>query len=176
MSKRSTLFAIVVLLSTSCAGDELDSAAASPSVSSATSGTASSSPNAEPIVVGTVTIAQDGCTLDMGGSVIAGEVAFDVENTTDGLGAANVAELVGGTFRDLKRHIHEEVRLAEDGRPGLGHPDFAVPLFEILVDAGGSGTMSGTLDPGAYALTCAKVFETVGELRPLAALGPVEVD
>jgi hypothetical protein len=174
VSKRSTLVAIVVLLSTSCAGDEPDSAAASPSASPSTSVTAS--PNAEPIVVGTVTIAQDGCTLDMGGPVIAGEVAFEVENTTDGLGAANVAELVGGTFRDLERHIHKEVRLAEEGRPGLGHPGFAVPSFEVLVDAGGSGTMSGTLDPGTYALTCAKVFEAVGELRPLAALGPVEVE
>jgi hypothetical protein len=169
--KRSALVALALLLP-ACSSDGPDTSADG---AASTSTSTASSPTPGPAVVGTVTIAEAGCTLDLDGPVAAGEIAFEVENATDGLGAANLAELVGGTFRDLERHIREEVRRTEQGQESLGHPDFAVPLFEVVLDAGTTGTMSGALDAGTYALTCAKTSGIVGELRPLAALGPVEV-
>jgi hypothetical protein len=172
VSKRAALVALAALLLTACPRDDSTVSGASPTASPPTS---VASPTPDVPIVGTVTIAQDGCSLKLDGPVAAGELAFVVENRTDGLAAANVAELVGGTFDDLERHVRKEVRLAEDGEAGLGHPDFAVPQFEVLVDAEATATMSGALHAGTYALTCARIFAAVADLRPLAALGPVEV-
>jgi hypothetical protein len=129
-------------------------------------------------VVGRLLVTPEGCSLrGVDGSVAAGEMAFVAVNETDGLAAFNVARLAEGTsFEEFSSHIRKEIRLAEAGRPGLGHPSYAVPVFEVLLEAGERGRLVGTVDEsGTYVLACARVFEEVGELRPAGALGPVEV-
>ncbi len=130
-----------------------------------------------PTQAGTLTVSASECTLDLVDEPIsAGPVAFTAVNETDALAAFNIARIEDvATFKRLEAHIRKEVRLAEAGKPGLGHPSFAVPHFEVLLQAGESGTLAGTLGPGTYGLTCARMYEQVGELRPAGVLGPVEV-
>lgn len=159
-----------LLLGSSCGnGRSPASPASAPTSNSAT-------PTIEPVDGGTITLTTSGCTFDPGdGPIAAGPVSFGVVNETEDLGAANIALLDGATFRDFAQHIDKEIRLAEAGKPGLGHPSFAVPLFDVLVDAGSSGTLEGTLDPGVFVMSCARQYEEVGDLRPSGALGPVKV-
>jgi hypothetical protein len=135
------------------------------------------SPSA-PTPVGTLTVTDSGCTIEgVDGPIAPGRITFLAANETDRAAAFNIAAIEEGhSFDELVSHIDQEIGLAEAGDPALGHPSFAVPLFDVLLDAGGSGTLSGTIsDPGTYGLTCARVYDEAGELRPAGALGPVEV-
>jgi hypothetical protein len=111
------------------------------------------------------------------GPISPGLVEFKAMNKTDALAAFNIARIEEGhTYEQLAAHIKKEIRLARAGKPGLGHPSFAVPLFEVLLQPGESGSMSGTVQPGTYGIACAGVYEQVGELRPTGAIGPLEVE
>jgi hypothetical protein len=126
---------------------------------------------------GTVVLRQDGCRLEPGASPIpAGPVALEVQNRTSGVGAVNIAVLDGGSMRRFLAHIEREVRLAEHGRPGLGHPSYAVPLFDVVVPAGHTDVLQGTLEPGTHVIACARLYVEADEMRPSEGLGPIEVE
>jgi hypothetical protein len=137
-------------------------------------------PTAQPDAtrVGRLIVTSTDCALrGVEGSIGTGEVVFAASNETDGTALFNIARLEGATFEDFEAHIAEEIRLARAGEPYLGHPSFAVPLFEILLAAGEDGLLSGTIEePGTYVLSCARVFEQTGEMRPAGALGPLKVE
>jgi hypothetical protein len=171
------------MLSTSCEGEPSPAGGTAEEVGGQDSGTATSptaaeSPAVEPTMVGRLRITPTRCSLrELDGPVGTGEIAFTAVNETDGLAAFNVARLdEGSSFEAFSSHIRKEIRLATAGRPGLGHPSFAVPLFEVLLEAGERGRLVGTVgEPGTFVIACARVYEEVGELRPADALGPLEV-
>jgi hypothetical protein len=156
-------------------------AACSDGSPSAIASSATSTPptSSQPPVVdgGTITVTEKGCTYEPSGEpLVAGTVSFTVVNETGGLGAANIAAISSrADFRRLEGHIAEEIDLAEQGLAGLGHPGYAVPMFDAVLDAGATGALEGPLDEGLYAMTCAKLYPEVGELRPNASIGPIEV-
>jgi hypothetical protein len=135
-------------------------------------------PSTEPAIepIGTLTVSESGCRLEgVRGSVPSGPIAFRAINRTDDTAAFNIAQVADRkTYERLVKHIEKEIDLATAGKPGLGHPSFAVPLFEVLLEPNEGGTLAGTLDPGTYGLTCGRVYEEVGEMRPVGAL-PIRV-
>lgn len=125
---------------------------------------------------GTLTLATAACGFEPGAHPIpAGPVTFTVENRIEVLGVVNIARLEGASFQEFAAHVAEELRLAKAGEPGLGHPSYAVPISDVLVDPGETAKLTATLDPGTHALQCGRVYGEVGELRPAMAIGPVEV-
>jgi hypothetical protein len=162
----------VVLVLTACDGTDdptpdQSPAAASPAASSV-------APAADD--GGTIVLRQDGCRLEPGPSPLrAGPVTFDVQNRTGGLGAANIALLDGVSFSRFERHIRKEIRLALADEPVLGHPPFAVPIVDVVVEPGTTARLESDLDPGTYVLACAGTYGRADDLRPSGALGPVVV-
>ena len=130
-----------------------------------------------PTHVGTLRMTASKCTLaGVDGPITPGPVAFKAVNETDALAAFNIARIEEGhSYAQLAAHIKKEIRLAEAGKPGLGHPSFAVPLFEVVLQPGESGSISGTVQSGTHGIACARVYERVGELRPTGAIGPLRV-
>jgi hypothetical protein len=125
---------------------------------------------------GLLTLATAACGFEPGAHPIpAGRVRFTVENQTEVLGVVNIARLEGASFQEFAAHVAEELRLAKAGEPGLGHPSYAVPIGDVLVDPGETVELTATLEPGTHALLCGRLYEEVGELRPSMAIGPVEV-
>lgn len=173
MRGRSVIIALVVWLLTVACSEGANSPQPSPTQTEPGEPSASVS---RP--VGILNVTGSTCTIDgVDGPIAAGSVSFTAVNETDGLAAFNIAAIEEGhSFDELASHIEEEIELADAGEPGLGHPSFAVPMFEVLLEAGETGTMSGSLDQGTYGLTCARVNDAVGELRPAGALGPIEVE
>jgi hypothetical protein len=83
--------------------------------------------------------------------------------------------LDGGTYEDLEAHIAKEVRLARTGKPGLGHPPYAPPSFNLFLGGGETGVLTGDISPGTYAIGCGRWYDEVGEVRPSAVAGPYRV-
>ena len=79
-------------------------------------------------------------------------------------------------FERFADYIEKEIHLAKEGEPGLGHPQYAVPLYEVLLGPRELGALVGTLEPGTYAIACGRVYRRLGQLRPAGALGPVEIE
>ncbi len=136
---------------------------------------------ASPRVVAVITQTQADCTLSAASDRIrSGLVAFTLVNDT-GVAAAFDIWMIpeGHTYEEVVAHIQEERRLAESGRPGLGHPSFFADTdlaIHALIDQKKSTTASAVLKPGTYAVVCLRTFEQVGEIRPLAVVGPVVVE
>jgi hypothetical protein len=183
--RRTIVLAVVsTLLLAACGGGSADDASDEATGSAPPEPTSTaeevSGPTAQPDAtrVGRLVVTSTDCALrGIDGPIGTGEVAFAASNETDGTAAFNIARLEGATFEDFEAHIAAEVRLARAGKPYLGHPSFAVPLFEILLAAGEDGLLSGTIEePGTYVLSCARVVEQAGEMRPAGALGPLKVE
>lgn len=170
---RSTLIVVAVLTAAACGGDATETPTSSDPAAVSTAATPSLAVG--PTRVGGLTITSAGCSLEIEGPVSAGSVEFVGKNETDVLAAFNIAVLdEGATFAAFEAHIRKEVRLAEAGKPGLGHPGFAVPLFDVLLQPGESGTLSGTLDPGSYGSRvpgCSTRSATSGRSRPSVRCG-----
>ena len=170
---RRCVWAVVAVLAlTACDGTEDPVPDRSPAASPA----GASAPPA-PADGGSVVLRQEGCRLEPGPSPLqAGPVTFEVQNRMGELGAANIALLDGASFPRFERHIRKEIRLALADEPVLGHPPFAVPIVDVLVEPGTTGELETDLDPGTYVLACARTYGRVDDLRPSGALGPVEVE
>lgn len=78
----------------------------------------------------------------------------------------------GHEYAELEAHIDEEVRLAEEGLPGLGHPTFATLVGEASTDPEGDGTLTASLDPGEYGMACIGLEED----GAFVAAGPFTVE
>jgi hypothetical protein len=127
--------------------------------------------------LGRIVVSNAGCIVEgIDGPLQAGPVALTIVNETDGVVVANMSRILdGGTYEQLAAHVQREVRRARAGKAGLGHPPYAAPSFDLLVDPGESDTLSGEVTAGTYAIVCGRVFDEVGELRPSAVVGPYEV-
>jgi hypothetical protein len=136
------------------------------------------SPEAEPI--GTITISNDECMVDgISSPLPSGLIAVTVVNETDGRAIANFSMIFpSGTYERLAKHIAKEIELAERGRPGLGHPSYAPPAFDTLLEPGETRILSGELSPGTWAIVCGRTYDEleVDNLRPSGVFGPYEVE
>ena len=134
--------------------------------------------SADPTHVGMLRVSASRCTLDAAkGSISPGLVSLTAVNETDALAGFDMWRIAdGSTYAQLAAHIKKESRLAKAGMPGLGHPGYVGDLIRVMLQAGESGIMVGTVHPGTYGIVCLRMFEQVGDLRPAGVLGPVEVE
>jgi hypothetical protein len=163
-------FALAIIagaLLTGCAG----SGPASPSAS-----TTVAEPSG-PQSVGTVVITEADCTFQPSADQLRpGAAELSVTNNTDGVAGVHLWRIIDGhTYDELAAHVAEEVRLAQAGEPGLGHPDFVADLVEVVADAGNSASATGTLRVATYGLVCARLSETASQRGPFKTIGPIEV-
>jgi hypothetical protein len=173
MSRRGVPIAItLVLMVTGCGAED----AGAPDATQQAANVSSAAPSPGPANGGALTLGTVACGFEPGENPIpAGAVTFTVANRTEVLGVFNVARLEGGSFQELTAHVAEEIELAKAGEPGLGHPSYAVPLTDVLVEPGETAELTATLEPGTHALVCGRVYEEVGEMRPSTVIGPIDV-
>lgn len=170
---RSVVATLTVLAATGCSS--------SAPTSEGTTGSSSITPSSgtpAPTLLGTIVVSERRCKVDgVASPVTAGPVALTIVNETDDFAMANMSKILeGGTYQDLAAHITEEIRLAEHGKPGLNHPDYAPPSFELSVRGGGTSTLTGEVSEGTYAIVCGRTYEEVDEVRPSDVSGPYRVE
>jgi hypothetical protein len=179
---RSTTVALAMLVATGCsssgssAGEPMASDA--PIDAAATSVSPTGTPTPEPTPLGTIAFSERGCRVDEVEDPIAeGPVSLTIANETDAVVVANMSKILeGGTYKELEAHIAKEIRLAEAGKPGLGHPSFAPPSFDLLVEPGETDVLVGDVTAGTYAIVCGRTYDEVGEVRPSGVSGPYRVE
>ena len=112
-----------------------------------------------------------------GGSLVTGPVTVAVINRTNGTIWANMVRISGGmTFADFQQYIAGSTQAAREGKAVVPPPSFVDRFTPLILTAGGSATMSVDLDKaGTYGFTCLKTYESIGEVRPYATVGPFEV-
>jgi len=165
-SKRRGFAFMVVVLVAGCGGGSTTGAA---------------TPTPSPQLAGTITQTKSDCTFSAGAAhVKAGLVSFTMANQTGADAAFDVWWIPEDhTYAQVVAYMQEERRLAEAGQDGLGHPPYFVGT-EPPIRGGPSGatsiTASGNLTAGTYGIVCIQLYQQVGELRPLAAVGPVIVE
>jgi hypothetical protein len=176
---RSTAVALTVLVATGCTGSSGGEPTASEgSTEAEVTVSPAETPTPEPAPLGTIVISERGCTVEgVEDPIPAGPVALTIVNETDGPVVANISTILEGrTYEALEAHIAKEIRLAEAGKPGLGHPSFAPPSFDLFVDAGESDTLSGDVTAGTYAIVCGRAYDELnGDVRPSGVWGPYRV-
>jgi hypothetical protein len=122
--------------------------------------------------VGAFTFTSSTCAYEGPGKIPEGEVSFSLLSE-GGPADFDLYRFDGGhTYDELVAHTAEEMRRAEEGLPGLGHPDFATLVAEASTDGEGHGTMTTTVDAGEYGMACIR-FE--GD-RAIVAAGPFAVE
>ena len=157
-----------------------------------TSGESASPPAAEteppegtavaPTQVGTVTVSGSECTLDLpGGSISAGPVTLTAVNENDAPAAFDMFMIADGhSYRELAARIEKERQLAEAGKAGIGPGPSVFVSTRItsgLLEARESGTLTGAVEPGRWAIVCLQRFKrTADPVRPFFLVGPVEVE
>jgi hypothetical protein len=171
---------LTVLVATGCTGSSADEPTASEgsTVAEVTTVSPAEAPTPEPTPLGTIVISERGCTVEgVEDPIPAGPVALTIVNETDGSVVANMSKILeGGTYEALEAHIAKEIRLAEAGKPGLGHPSFAPPSFDLFVDAGETDTLTGDVTAGTYAIVCGRAYDELdGDVRPSGLRGPYRV-
>jgi len=137
---------------------------------------------AAPVDVGTVVIAESGCSFEPSASPLsAGEVVFTIVNETEGQAGAHVwGPLADGySFDDFVEYVEEEIALTMAGEPFIGPAAWFGPLIpsdneSSLFEGGETGEITGTADAGTFGIVCVMTLEEVG-LRIYAYAGPFEV-
>ena len=133
---------------------------------------------AVPKHLGTLTFQESACVFDStGGSLATGSVTVAVINRTNGTIWANMVRISGGmTFADFQEYIAGSTQAAREGKAVVPPPWFVDRFTPLILNAGGSASMSVNLEkPGTYGFTCLKTYESIGEVRPYATVGPFEV-
>jgi len=134
-------------------------------------------PQPGPVHVGTVAQSPTECTLDaITGPIPAGPIVLSATNETDDFVVFDMWRIVGNrTYEEFAAYIQADRELAEAGEAGLDHPGYVANYIGIELQAGESGALEGTVVPGTYAIVCIRMFPQVGEPRPFALVGPLEV-
>ena len=133
--------------------------------------------------IGTVTISDTDCVLNSTTTQISsGQLTFTAVNDTTVRAATEVFRVLEDhSYEDLVAHVEEEVRRADAGEPGLGHPRPPIATFASrgsgLLDGGESGVVTIDADePGTYGVFCMRYHENSADpVRPFAIVGPLEV-
>lgn len=177
----SLILAVLTLVATACASD------ASPTTTSeaeSTNTTDSTSTTAIPTEalnnVGTVTVKDTDCALDLSaGAIEPGTLVLSTRNESTVQAAVDVFQVTD--LDALRAHVDEEVRRAEAGEPILGHP----PSEVASLASSGSGLLEpgsateveiNAAETGSYGVVCVRFHEnTTDPLRPVALVGPIQV-
>jgi hypothetical protein len=150
-----------------------------PTAATSTGSPAGTTPETDELTpTGTITLTDEGCTIDGIESPLPdGPIAVTLINETGREAVANFSMIFPSRmYEQLADHIAREIRLAEKGQPGLGHPDYAPPAFDLFLDAGETGVLRGELSRGTWAIVCGRTYDEVGEVRPSGVFGPYEVE
>ena len=167
-----TTWAAVMVIMVACTGAATP--AASPSRGSGGSMLPSPSASAVP-VMGTVTLADDGCTFSASAGVDAGPVRLVMLNEADGQFDVDLWRIDDGHgFDEFVAHVAEEMRRTEAGEAPLGHPTFARLVAEASADAGSEAELEADLPAGTYAVACI-LFAESSVPGGYWAGGPIEV-
>lgn len=172
------VLAVLMVVATGCASSASSAPTSEPvSAKTTEAATAAASGQAEVAVeIGTVTLSDSDCTLDLAQDPVrAGQVELVVVNNTGATGAFDMGRIHdSSSYEELETVITAAIRAAEASEEMVPRPSFlGSGLLSRAVQGGESQTLTGTLTAGTYGLVCLGTYE-VG-VRPVAVLGPIEV-
>lgn len=163
---RRAMWAGLLLIAVACGGASTTAESAAPS-----------SPPASPVSIGTVTLTDEGCTLDVSPPMPNSGFTIAAVNETAHDAGFDLYLLHDETTFDTWVDYHEAAQASIDsGGEGPGDPTaIADPIdLQVAVDAGASGLLTaGSAEPGSYALQC-WLFPESGA-RTLRVAGPIDV-
>lgn len=140
--------------------------------------TAPSFPTAapSPTRLGTLTLSETACALEgVPATVRPGLSSLTVINRLSGVGIADFVQIVDGkTFDDMSADIQVAIEAAVAGQAMVFRPSYLIST-PVRLGAGGSTTLTSTLLAGTYGIVCLRIYEHIGEIRPFAVAGPIEV-
>jgi hypothetical protein len=137
---------------------------------------ATSAPSPTLVTLGKLTLSATTCELEAGAAFASGRVTFLATNRGSALATFVINRLLDGhTFAEARAHVENERRLADAGEPFVGPPAFFQSQGSFAVNPGETTTPTLTLLPGTYEITCLARHPRDGQLRVVAAAGPLEV-
>lgn len=166
-----------VSLSIFAIGLMLSACAAPGPATSAPQATSSRPPAPSPAAIGTLTFTDTACTLDVTASPVRpGLLSLSVVNQTSSLIAADMSRIgEGHTYDEFTRDIETARKAAEAGEAVVHRPSYLLDFGPIQLGAGGSAPLISSGLPGTYAIVCLRMYDKLGEIRPFAFAGPLEV-
>jgi hypothetical protein len=146
---------------------------------------ACSSPSASPsptapesaagLTTGSVRIGESECTTDLAQTLPAGPTEITVVNDSQDSRHVGIWRIDDeSTFDDVTFHVDNEVRRAEAGEPGEGHPSFLSEGEGVSVAGDGSAPLREVTRAGTYVVLCVRADGE--DLRIFQALGPIQVE